>query len=455
LLFDNPTIAGLAAELGLSQDKLEPIVAADRGNALPASFGQESIWFERQVLPDAAAYNEPVAWRFACPVDAARLRASLGELMKRHEILRTALVYEGGRLRQHVYPPEEVDLPWRTAVCGRECGSDEIMREDARRSFDLARAPLWRALWIETAPGEHALQLTFHHSISDEWSVRLLASEIQKLYAGETLDPLVLQYADYAAWQRREHAGRGLENLHSYWRRQLSDLPAPVVIPPDLDPPVRSTGRGAVESFHLPVAVAAKFKSLAHKEGTTVFVVMLAAFQLWLRHRSGQNDILVGTPFAQRNRPETQSMTGYFLNMIPIRTKFEEGESFRALIRRVRETILGAFKHTGLPFSSIVDLAASQRESGARALFRTMFVLLEQGVPSIRLGEISSHGEYLYNTGTAKCDLTLFIDAEHEEWVCRLEYSTDLFTAQCAAEMCEEMTRLFGALTEDPLRAGP
>ena len=455
LLFDNPTIAGLAAELGLSQDKLEPIVAADRGNALPASFGQESIWFERQVLPDAAAYNEPVAWRFAGPVDAARLRASLGELMKRHEILRTALVYEGGRLRQHVYPPEEVDLPWRTAVCGRECGSDEIMREDARRSFDLARAPLWRALWIETAPGEHALQLTFHHSISDEWSVRLLASEIQKLYAGETLDPLVLQYADYAAWQRREHVGQGLENLHSYWRRQLSDLPAPVVIPPDLDPPVRSTGRGAVESFHLPVAVAAKFKSLAQKEGTTVFVVMLAAFQLWLRHRSGQNDILVGTPFAQRNRPETQSMTGYFLNMIPIRTKFEEGESFRALIRRVRETILGAFKHTGLPFSSIVDLAASQRESGARALFRTMFVLLEQGVPSIRLGEISSHGEYLYNTGTAKCDLTLFIDAEHEEWDCRLEYSTDLFTAQCAAEMCEEMTRLFGALTEDPLRAVP
>jgi non-ribosomal peptide synthetase component F len=143
-------------------------------------------------------------------------------------------------------------------------------------------------------------------------------------------------------------------------------------------------------------------------------------------------------------------MTGYFLNTIPIRTKFEEGESFWALIRRVRETILDAFKHTGLPFSSIVDLAASQRESGARALFRTMFVLLEQGMPSIRLGEISSHGEYLYNTGTAKCDLTLFIDAEGEEWDCRLEYSTDLFSAADVAQMANEMVQLFGALAENP-----
>jgi non-ribosomal peptide synthetase component F len=143
-------------------------------------------------------------------------------------------------------------------------------------------------------------------------------------------------------------------------------------------------------------------------------------------------------------------MTGYFLNMIPIRTKFGEGESFRALIRRVRETIMGAFKHTGLPFSSIVDLAASQRESGARALFRTMFVLLEQGVPSIRLGEISSRGEYLYNTGTAKCDLTLFIDAEREEWDCRLEYSTDLFSEAGVEQMAREMAQLFRTLAEDP-----
>ncbi|MEY3479984.1 MAG: hypothetical protein RIQ71_759 [Verrucomicrobiota bacterium] len=450
LLFDNPTIAGLAADLGVSRDKLEPIVAADRGNALPASFGQESIWFERQAHPDVAAYNEPVAWRFACPVDAARLRASLGELMKRHEILRTALVYQGGRLRQHVYPPEEVGLPWRTAVYGRECGSDEIMREDARRSFDLARAPLWRALWIETAPGEHALQLTFHHSISDEWSVRLLASEIQKLYAGETLDPLVLQYADYAAWQRREHVGQGLEHLHSYWRRQLSDLPPPVVIPPDLDPPARRTGRGAVESFHLPIAVAVKFKSLAQNEGTTVFVVMLAAFQLWLRHRSGQNDIVVGTPFAQRNRPETQTMPGYFLNMIPVRTELHDGEEFAALVRRVRGTVLAAFDHSGLPFPSIAELAASRRKSADRTLFRQMFVLLEQGAPTISLGETASRGEYPDNTGTAKCDLSLFVYAEGETWECRLEYSTDLFSRRSASEMCEDMVRFFAALTENP-----
>ncbi|MFM5988326.1 MAG: amino acid adenylation domain-containing protein, partial [Sphaerospermopsis kisseleviana] len=243
LLFDNPTIAGLAAELGICQDKLEPIVAVDRGNALPASFGQESIWFERQAHPDAAAYNEPVAWRFAGPVDAARLRASLGELMKRHAILRTALVFEGGRLRQHIHSPEEVDFPWRTAVCTPECGLDAIMRQETRCPFDLARAPLWRASWIEVAADDRVLQLTFHHSISDEWSLRLLALEIQKLYAGGQLDPIPLQYVDYAAWQRRDQVGQRLKELRSYWRRQLSDLPPPAVVSPDLAPPARPTGR--------------------------------------------------------------------------------------------------------------------------------------------------------------------------------------------------------------------
>ncbi|MFM6174998.1 MAG: condensation domain-containing protein, partial [Sphaerospermopsis kisseleviana] len=161
------------------------------------------------------------------------------------------------------------------------------------------------------------------------------------------------------------------------------------------------------------------------------------------------DDIVVGTPFAQRNRPETQSMAGYFLNMIPVRAKFHHGEELPALIRRVRASVLAAFDHSGLPFPAIAELVASQRPSADRSLFRQMFVLLEQGAPSLSLGNATSRGEYPYNTGTAKCDLTLFVDAQGDAWDCRLEYSTDLFSAESAAEMCEDMKHLFGALAEN------
>jgi len=326
-------------------------------------------------------------------------------------------------------------------------GSDptRLLREESRGPFDLAHAPLWRALWVKLADDENILLLTFHHSIIDEWSMRVLVAELQSLYAGDMPVDLPLQYADYAVWQRRNLSAQGLESATSYWRRQLADLSAPLSLPAAVKLPPQATGRGVTHGFELPADVITSLRSLAWEEATTVFVVMLAAFQLWLCRRSGQNDLVVATPFAERDRPETQSLIGCFLNTLPIRTKFEEGENFRALLRRVRETVLAAFDHAQLPFAKMVGLALPRRESGDRSLFQAMFVLLEEGVQPVRLDQVVAR-EIICDTGTSKLDLTLFIHAEGDVWDCRLECSSDLFSQEQGARMAGEMADFFRAV---------
>jgi hypothetical protein len=292
------------------------------------------------------------------------------------------------------------------------------------------------------------LLLVFHHSIIDEWSMRLLVAELETIYAGKAPDELRLQFSDYAAWERRGLAGTRLDIGSAYWRRQLVDIPLPLKWPSVSGQPKRPTGGGLTQSFRLDASVVAKLRPLAREEGTTVFVVMLAAFQLWLHRNSGRDDIIVGTPFAERSRAEVQPLIGCFLNTLPIRTKFVKDESFRDLLRRVRGSALAAFDHADFPFAKMVELAVSQRGTAGASLFQTMFVLLEQSVPALQLGDAVSR-TLPVETGTAKFDLTLFINAEGETWDCRLEYSTDLFSSADAAQMANEMVQLFGALAED------
>ncbi|MEI6339865.1 MAG: condensation domain-containing protein, partial [Verrucomicrobiota bacterium] len=445
LIFANPTIGGLAEKLNTFSDPAAPIPRADRHLALPASYGQEAMWFVQQILPDPATYNQPFAWRFSGSIDEKRLRVALETVMSRHEVLRTALVFEDGGLQQKISPAGELKLPWRKTVISEGSDPTRLLREESRGPFDLAHAPLWRALWVKLADDENILLLTFHHSIIDEWSMRVLVAELQSLYAGDMPVDLPLQYADYAVWQRRNLSAQGLESATSYWRRQLADLPAPLSLPAAVQLPPQVTGRGVTHGFELPADVITSLRSLAWEEATTVFVVMLAAFQLWLCRRSGQNDLVVATPFAERDRPETQSLIGCFLNTLPIRTKFEEGENFRALLRRVRETVLAAFDHAQMPLAKMVGLALPRRESGDRSLFQAMFVLLEEGVQPVRLDQVVAR-EIICDTGTSKLDLTLFIHAEGDVWDCRLECSSDLFSQEQGARMAGEMADFFRAV---------
>jgi amino acid adenylation domain-containing protein len=446
--FEHSTIAGLSEKLRSLPTGIVVMPVAGHNTAPLACFAQESMWFLQQYLPDAATYNQPLAWHFSGFVDEEKLRVSLEEIMSRHEILRTALVYEEGYLVQRISRMEHSKVPWRQVLCESQAAADDCLCAEARRPFALAISPLWRCLWIEISRDDHILLLVFHHSIIDEWSMRLLVAELETIYAGKAPDELRLQFSDYAAWERRGLAGTRLDIGSAYWRRQLVDIPLPLKWPSVSGQPKRPTGGGLTQSFRLDASVVAKLRPLAREEGTTVFVVMLAAFQLWLHRNSGRDDIIVGTPFAERSRAEVQPLIGCFLNTLPIRTKFVKDESFRDLLRRVRGSALAAFDHADFPFAKMVELAVSQRGTAGASLFQTMFVLLEQSVPALQLGDAVSR-TLPVETGTAKFDLTLFINAEGETWDCRLEYSTDLFSSADAAQMANEMVQLFGALAED------
>jgi amino acid adenylation domain-containing protein len=463
-VFEHPTIEELVkqmASMARHQQNLHSIKKADRQKPLPMSFAQQGMWLLQQTLPDPATYNEPVACRLSGRVDREKVRRALQVIMERHEVLRTALVQLGENLVQQVATAKEVPLPWREVALQavppsqRQTNLEEQLLAEARRPFGLAQAPLWRAVWIELGGDEQVLAFTFHHSIVDEWSLRLFFQELERLYAtdGQTelagLPELPVQYADYAAWQRQRLTGELLERQRAYWREQFRDLPPALELPADRARPLRPTGQGAVYDFRIIGQVVSSLRELAHQEGTTLFTLMLTAFQVWLYRYTGQTDVVVSTPAADRERPEVQSLLGFFLNTLPIRMRLDGDSSFREVLHKVRETVLGAMSHDDLPFEQMVELAVKEREPGRQPLYQVMFVLLEEGLPPLRLDQAEARRVPM-GTKTSKSDLMLSIQAVGETWDCQLEYATDLFTAETVERMARHLTELLQSIVENP-----
>ncbi len=470
LLWEHPSIDATSAFLG-TQGSAEALVLmekADRALELPASFGQRQIWLAHHAAPDPATYNESLAYDVRGVVDRDRLRRCLGVLVDRHEVLRTALVREEDRLVQKIAAAGSMELPWveedvrGVPEVGRAAEAERRLMEEARRPFDLARAPLWRVLWMRAGEDEHVLLFTFHHSLLDEWSLRMFFKEWERLYAadGEAaragLAELGVSYADYAVWQRRRLSGALLERERGYWGGQLKDAPTVLDLPVDVDvldggdgASPRRSGRGDVHRFRLERDVTEGLRALARREGVSLFTLMLAAFQVWLHRHTGQEDIIVGTPVANRARPEVQPLAGFFLNTLPVRTRLENGLKFRKLLGQVRETVRGALEHAELPFEQIVEMTARGRDGGQAPLFRTMFALVEEGLPGWKLGEAEGLPRPMH-TGTSKSDLVLNITAEEEVWECQLEYAKDFFTAQNAGRMAARLEELLRSIISDP-----
>ena len=466
-VFEHPTIAGLAGQLtALNGDTRlnEPIPPADRGQPLPMSFGQQGMWLAHQTMPDPAAYNEPVAWQITGVLDREKVRHALQKIHERHEALRTALLQKGangGDLEQQIYGAEKIPLPWQEFDLSempadkQPAAKEACLMAEARRPFDLARAPLWRVAWIRVNGNEHILMLTFHHSIVDEWSLRLLFKELEQLYAadGQTdragLPQLPIQYADYAVWQRERLTGTRMQVPTDYWRAQLQELPASLVLPGDKAGPRQPTGAGAIHTFELAGLVPDGMRRLARQERTTLFTVALAAFQVWLYRLAGQPDVIVGIPSASRGQPELQKLIGYFLNTLPIRIKLAGNQSFCEVVHQVRQLLLDAFHHAELPFEQMVKLSLKERGNGISPLYQTLFVLLEEGLPPLRMGEAQC-AQIPVHTRTCKNDLILSIHCGEEKWKCEFEYSTDRFTADRAADLGRYFTELLRSITEQP-----
>lgn len=462
MLFDHPTIAKLAALLEADTEAAGPPPIQRRpGNGpLPLSFAQEHLWFMEQLVPGNPAYNIVDMIRLRGPYDGRALAAALGDLVDRHEILHTAFSERAGHAVQVVLPIVDIVLAERDlstlAPAAREAEWRRIAEQAGHQVFTLARPPLLRWMVVHMGDLEHRLLLVMHHILADEWGLERLQQEVRQLYAAHAagrqpaLDALPIQYGDFACWQRERLQGDFLREQLAYWKIALAGAPTRLALPTDHPHPAVQRFRGATERFVVPGELAERLKALGRQEQATLFMVLDTAFMALLRRYTGQDDILVGTPFSGRTRSETEALIGYFLNILVLRGRFVPGMSFRRLLRQQRQTALDAYAHAELPFQHLVAEFAPQRDPAYSPLFQVMCVLREfagEVLPAI----YSSHQEL---TGdTAKFDLTLLFSENDDGLECAVEYSTDLFERDTILRMIGHWLVMVDAATADPDQA--
>jgi amino acid adenylation domain-containing protein/non-ribosomal peptide synthase protein (TIGR01720 family) len=462
-LFEAPTVAGLAgrveAALGAARSAPGRILRrADDGPA-PLSFAQQRLWFFQQLDPRSSAYNMPFALRLRGRLDVRALRRSLGEVVRRHEAVRTVLVARGGTPVQVVLPAAPVPLPvLDLAGLPPEARERETMlrlAEEGRRPFDLERGPLLRALLVRGGDGEWALGFTMHHVVGDGWSTGVLIREVSALYGafarGEAspLPEPELQYADFAAWQREWLRGEALEAQLGYWRERLAGLPPTLALP--FDRPRRdaqgSTAKGS--PFELPAGLTRELRRLGRGEGATLFMTLLAGWQALLGRWAGQDDVVVGTAIAGRTRAELEGLIGFFVNSLVLRADLSGDPGFRALLGQVRETTLGAFAHQDLPFERLVEELAPERSLAHNPLFQVMFALqnMDRGVLTLGDVEVEALGG---GGGEAKFDVSVALFEDGERVLGHVEYRSDLFDASTIEHMAGRFRLLLEGAAANP-----
>ena len=463
LLFEKPTVADLAVAVDEARGQgatavLPPIEPVDRQNDLPVSYAQERLWFMQQMEPESPFYNMPLCVRLRRPVDAGVLRAALGQVVARHEPLRTTFAVVDGLPVQRIAPHVEVDLPLvdlsHLPPEGQEAEVDRLVAEEGRRPFDLSQGPLLRARLFRLAEADHVFLLVMHHIAADGWSMGVLLDELTALHealAGgkpSPLEPLGVQYADYAVWQRGWLSGEVLDGQLSYWKQQLADLPE-LELPTDRPRPAVQTFQGAHESLHLSSQLAESLRALSRQQGGTLFVTLLAAFQSLLHRYTGQRDIAVGSGVANRNRTELERLIGFFVNALVMRTDFSDDPTFCELLTRVRQTCLGAYAHQDLPFDRLVAELQPERRSNYNPLCRVFLVYQNFPMPSAEAAGVDL-SELRMGTGTAKFDLTLFVRDADGGLLVTAEYDTDLFDPATITRLLGHFRDLLEAVVADP-----
>ncbi|MET0400425.1 MAG: amino acid adenylation domain-containing protein, partial [Longimicrobiaceae bacterium] len=429
----------------------------------PLSFAQQRLWFIHQLDPASQAYNMPARRRLRGPLDVRALRRALGELVRRHEAVRTTLVEPagGGEAMQVVHPPTPVPFPVvdvsRLPPEARVPEARRRVEEEAARPFDLVRGPLLRALLVRMAADDWATCFTMHHVVSDGWSMNVLTREISALYGafsrGEPspLPELEIQYADFAAWQRQWLSGEVLDRQLDYWRDRLGGAPALLELPTDHPrrSPVGVSEKGI--PMVLSPGTARALRDLARAEGATLFMTLLAAWQTLLGRYAGQDDVVVGTPIANRTRAELEPLIGFFVNTLVLRTELSGDPTFGELLGRVREGTLGAFAHQDLPFERLVEELAPERSLLHNPLFQVMFALQNNERGALELGEVEVD---VFGGGEsgAKFDIgaTLWDDGERV-WG-DLNYREDLFEPATMRRMAEHFRLLLEEVAADPAR---
>ncbi len=461
-LFEAPTVEGLAARIASAAAGLDlpPLVPVPRQGDPPASFAQERLWFLDQMLPESPLYNVPGAWRLAGRLDAAALERSLGALAGRHEALRTTFRAVDGRPVQVIQAAGPVRLPridlTALPAAAREDVLQRLVAAETRRPFDLAAGPLLRACLLLLGAGEQALVAVLHHIAGDGWSMGIFARELAAFYAACTgglapsLPELPVQYADFAVWQRRWLQGAALEAQIAHWRAALDGVPPGLELPVDRPRPASVGVAGRSVPVELPPALAEELDGWGRRRGATLFMTLLAAFGATLARLTGAEDLVIGSPVANRGRREIEGLIGFFVNPLALRLDLSGDPGFAVLLERARAVALAAWSHQDVPFEKLVEELRPARDPRFTPFFNVLLTLdrrpEEWTLPGLAATALA------IATTTAKFELVLALEQAGGRLRGGLEHRSDLFDAPTAARLAATFAHLLAAAVAAPER---
>ena len=450
-IFQAPTLAAQAERVEKARGGEElsrvPITPVPRDCDLPLSFAQERLWFLDQLTPGSPAYNVPVAFAVRGPLAVPALERAFAEVVRRQEVLRTSFPSHGAQPVQEIAPAAGWTLTVEEAADAAEVAATAAA--EAVKPFDLAAGPILRTRLLRIAPEEHVLLLTVHHIAADLWGVAVLIREVAELYSGAVLPELPVQYADFAVWQRDWLSGGEMERQLAFWRHELAGAPPALEMPTDrLRPPVESF-RGASLPVALGMELSRDLRSLSRSRGVTPFMTMTAALAVLLSRWTGQDDIVLGAPIANRPAPELASLVGMFVNTLALRVQTGNVPTFEVLLAQVRRTALAAFEHQDLPFERLVEELKPRRDLSRHPLFQAVLAF-----QNVRLGAMEVPGLTLEPLGqesaTTKFDLTFTLFEGEDGLAGQAEYATDLFDRTTVERLLEHFRNLLQGIGEAP-----
>jgi alpha-ketoglutarate-dependent taurine dioxygenase len=424
------------------------------------SFAQERLWFIDQFEPGSAAYNLTAGIRLTGKLQTAVLAQTFNEIERRHESLRTTFATRDGRPVQVVSAPQELRLPILSLselpAAERDAEAQRLSLEEFRRPFDLANGPLLRFMLIKLSEHEHILLFAMHHIVSDGWSMGVLVREVTTLYKAfaasrpSPLPELPIQYADFALWQRQWLSGAKLESQLSYWANRLAGAPPVLELPTDFPRPATQSLRGATLNFLLPATLTDELEALGRRHEATLFMVLLAAFQILLQRYTGKDDLVVGTDIANRNRAETEGLIGFFINMLVLRADLSGNPTFVKLLGRVRELAWDAYAHQDLPLEKLVGELRPERRTSHSPLFQVVFVLQNTPMPSLEMPGLEVR-PLSYENDTVRFDLSLLLGENEAGGLNAMwRFRTDLFRPETIAQMHRRYETLLGNIVAHP-----
>jgi len=425
----------------------------------PTSFAQQRLWFLHQLEPNSPVYNLPYGLRIGGNLKLEALQQAFEAIVNRHEILRTTFTTVDGNPMQIIAKSRAVVIPvvnlseW--SEVDRAAQVQRLITKEAEYPFDLAHGSLLRVTLIQLGDKEYLLLLTLHHIIFDGWSIGVFIGELTALYkafstgTASPLPELPIQYADYAIWQREWLQGMALKTRLDYWKQQLAGSLPVLELPTDRPRLAVQNFQGATESFSMSSDLSQALKQISQQAGITLFMTLLAAFKTLLYRYTGEGDIIVGSPTANRNRPEIEGLIGFFVNTLVLRTYLGDNPSFRQLLLRVQEVTSGAFDHQDLPFEKLVEEMQPERSLSHTPLFQVMFVLQNAPMPPLELPELILN-PVIVDSKTAKVDLSLSMTDTPQGLIGNLEYNTDLFEAATIKRMVGHFQTLLESIVVNP-----